>query len=152
MKNRIHCNNRRKASSMIEVIVAMFILASLITAVTKVTILTAHQRRAVQRRQLAFSETANLMERAAATPWNETTTQDFSNFKIPPYLKQQLPSATLKIEVDEVPKPLPAKRITIEVFWNNAAGQQVEPVRLVSWKYAQSPAASLESTTNGASP
>lgn len=152
MKNKIHHNNRRKASSMIEVTVALFILASLITAVTKVTILTAHQRRAVERRQLAFSETANLMERAAATPWNETTTQQFAKFKLSSILQQQLPTATLRIEVDEIPQPLPAKRITIEVFWKNAVGRQVEPARLVSWKYAQPPAASLEPTINGASP
>lgn len=137
---------------MIEVFVAMFILASLITAVAKVTILAAHQRRAAERRQLAFSETANLMERAAASPWKETTTKIFSDFKLSTNLQQQLPWATLKIVVNEVPQPLPAKRITIEVFWKNRAGVQVEPVRLVSWKYNQPTTKLTKPTTSGASP
>src|SRR5438445_497746 len=61
---------RARAFTMIEVALTVFLLAIAMTATVQVLGWVAAERRAVERRQWAVQEVANVMERLTAEPWD----------------------------------------------------------------------------------
>ena len=64
---------RRRAFTMVEVTLLAFLLAVAMTTTVQVLGWVATQRRAVERRQWAIQEVANLMEHLTAEPWDRVT-------------------------------------------------------------------------------
>ena len=64
---------KRRAFTAVEVALAVFLMAVAMTATVQVLGWVASERRAVERRQWAVQEVANLMERLTAAPWERVT-------------------------------------------------------------------------------
>jgi len=115
--------------------VAGVLLLALTTLCVRYFAVTATQRRALEQRQTALCEAANIMERLTAEPFSELTSEESTKISLLSEMQAALPEGELKIDLaDEDAKPA-AKRITITIRWRDRDGQWIEPVRLVAWRY-----------------
>jgi hypothetical protein len=146
---------KRRGFLLTEMIVATVLLMALTMLCVKYFSVTATQRMALDQRQTALHEAANIMERLSTKPWDDLTPEKLSEISLSPELKSALPEGELKINLVEQPSrllseteqssPLPnnagvtpasqCKRITITIRWQDRSGQWTQPVRLVAWRY-----------------
>lgn len=124
--------NRRRAFTMVEVAVTVLMLAVAMTTILHVLTWVAMERRAIERREWALEEAANLMERIAARPWKDVNAGAVKPLTLSEHLRGSLPDAELSIAVDEKAGPQ-LKRVAIRIRWRNQAGTWVAPVRITSW-------------------
>jgi Tfp pilus assembly protein PilE len=126
---------KRRGMLLIEMAVAGVLLLALTAVCVKYFAVTAMQRRALDQRQTALSEAANIMELLTAEPWSNLTPETLTKISLSPETKSALIEGELKIDLtDENTKPN-AKRITVTIRWQDQNGQWIEPVRLVAWRY-----------------
>jgi Tfp pilus assembly protein PilE len=126
---------KRRGMLLIEMAVAGVLLLALTAVCVKYFAVTAMQRRALDQRQTALSEAANIMELLTAEPWSNLTPETLAKISLSPETKSALIEGELKIDLtDENTKPN-AKRITVTIRWQDQNGQWIEPVRLVAWRY-----------------
>ncbi len=126
---------KRRGLYLLEMSVAGVLLLALMTLCVRYFAVTATQRMALDQRQAALGEAANIMERATARPWSDLTAEELSKISLSPETKFALPEGELKIDLaDEDAKP-EAKRITVTIRWQDKEGQWVQPVRLAAWRY-----------------
>jgi hypothetical protein len=123
----------RRAFTMIEIALAAGPLAVAMTATVQVLGWVALERRAVERRQWAVLEVANLMEHLAAEPWDRITPESARALARSEEIRQKLPGPELSITVDEDQTDRGAKRLAIRLRWRNRAGAWEAPVRLTAW-------------------
>lgn len=130
--------NRRRGMTLLETAAAAFILAVGVVGVAQVVALAATQRREAERRQIATTEAANLMERIAALPWEDVQPARLESFTLSARARQVLPEAQLRAEVEEVASKddaIPTKRISVAISWTAKSGERASPARLVAWRY-----------------
>ena len=95
----------------------------------------AKQRHEMRWRAVATREVANVVERAMALPWEETTDGQLAKLELPVSRRDALPDATLTFELTNVDAPRPAKRLRAAIQYRNTAGTMVDPIALVAWKF-----------------
>jgi len=126
---------KRRGIYLLEMAVAGVLLLALMMLCVRYFAVTAAQRRALDHRQAALGEAANVMERVTARQWSDLTAEGLAKISLSPETKQALPDGELKIDLaDEDAKP-EAKRITVTIRWQDDQGQWSQPVRLVAWRY-----------------
>jgi type II secretory pathway pseudopilin PulG len=123
--------------TLLEVGVALVVLAAAMTALVQLLSLSARQRRLDDQRSLALVELANHAERLAVLPWNELTAENLKSWQPSAELAALLPAAECHTQVEEEAGPPPARRIELRIAWTNAVGEQVTPVQLTMWRYAE---------------
>jgi hypothetical protein len=139
---------KRRGIYLLEMAVAGVLLLALMLLCVRYFAVTAAQRRALDHRQAALVEAANVMERVTARPWSDLTTEGLAKISLSPETKMALPDGELKIDLADVdarpspPAPLPkgegkleAKRITVTIRWQDDQGQWSQPVWLAAWRY-----------------
>jgi Tfp pilus assembly protein PilV len=126
---------RRRAFTMVEVAITSLLLVIAMTVTLQVLGWVASERRAVDRRQYAIHEAANLMERLAARPWDQLTTGAVKDLALSELARQTLPGAELSVAAEETGEPIGAKRLSVRLRWRNRAGGWEAPVRLSAWTY-----------------
>jgi hypothetical protein len=125
--------------TLIEVSVSILLVASLGSLVVGALVSRARQQRAIDCRELAVAEAANLMEQLTSLSWNDLTRERLAPLKLSDSIRQSIPAATLAVMVEpSVDKP-DAKRISIQIEYSGPSGQAVRPVRLTSWVYRVEP-------------
>ncbi len=120
----------RRGYTLLEVATAGALLAVAMTMSVQVLGWLAADRRAVDCRREAAQEAANVMERLAATPWDDLTPEALGAATLSPEALKALPGGTLKATVVPVGA---LKRLAVEVRWVAAGGRPESPVRLTSW-------------------
>jgi Tfp pilus assembly protein PilV len=135
MRNRF-ADHRRRGFTVFELGMAVMLLAVAMSVAVQVLGAVAQQRRAVQRRELAVQEVANLMERLTARPW-ERLADDAGQARLSDAAERSLPGAELKVAVEPADAPIVGKRVSIRLHWKNRAGEFDAPVRLTTWVYPQ---------------
>lgn len=125
----------RRGYTILEATIALGVLAVALVAVAQSVVLAAQQRRVTQRRQLARQAADNALERLFALPWKDLTPETAATTKLLAGVEDYLPGATLTVAVEEVAGPPQAKRVRVEVGWNDAAGAVASPVSLTAWRY-----------------
>ena len=123
--------------TLLEVGVALVILAAAMAALVQLLSLSARQRRLDDQRALALVELANHAESLAVLPWDDLAPEKLTNWQPSAELAALLPSAECDARVEEESGPPPARRIELRIAWTNAVGEQVTPVQLTLWRYAQ---------------
>jgi hypothetical protein len=123
----------RRAFTTCEVALAVFLLAVAMTTTVQVLGWVAAERRAVERRQWAVQEVANLMERLTAEPWDQVTTESARALALSEAIRRKLPGPELTIEVDGKDTERGEKRLAVRLRWRNRAGAWEAPVRLTAW-------------------
>lgn len=130
-------SNSRRGMTLLEVGVALVILAAAMAALVELLSLSARQRRLDDQRSLALVELANHAETLAVLPWEELTPETLATWQPSADFAALLPSAECDARVEEEAGPPPARRIELRIAWTNSVGEQVTPVQLTLWRYAQ---------------
>jgi type II secretory pathway pseudopilin PulG len=126
---------QRRGTTLVEIAVAGALLAMLMAFAFQVLALSAAQQRAQARRQRALAEASNAMERLAALPWDQLTSERAESQQRAQPTDSIAPSATWSVDIAQPPGEPNARRIAVEVRWPDAAGLSERPVRLVAWRY-----------------
>ncbi|WP_406701009.1 hypothetical protein V5E97_19675 [Singulisphaera sp. Ch08] len=132
---RANAFSRRRAFTMVEVAITSLLLVIAMTVTLQVLGWVATERRAVERRQCALSESANLMERLAARPWDELTADALKDVKLSESATRALPGAELSVAVADKTESGGSKLLSLRLRWRNRAGGWEAPVRLSAWTY-----------------
>jgi prepilin-type N-terminal cleavage/methylation domain-containing protein len=126
---------RRRGMTLIEMTVALVILGVAMVALLQLVAASARQRRTAEQRRIALQEVANQAERLALASWDEIAPGELTTWQPSAELTAVTPQALCRAEVSEDEGPPPARRIRLEVTWQNSAGLEVEPVELTIWKF-----------------
>lgn len=133
--SRSRARPTRRGFGLIEMTITVMLLGVGMVVTMQVVGWVANERRGVERRERAVLEASNLLERAAARPWDELTATALDALPLGEATARALPGASLAWKVAEVDGPAPSKRITVEIRWRNHSGNTEAPVRLVAWVY-----------------
>ncbi len=125
----------RNGATIVELMIALAVLAAVLVTVTQALLGLAIQRRAAQRQQQALIEAANVMERMMALPFDDVTDEKAAGAELSEESQRVLPDGSLRVRVSDAEQPPAGKRIEVEVGWRNRAGQMHQSARLVAWKY-----------------
>ena len=128
----------RRGFTLLELSVAMIILAALMSLSLKWVAATGGQRREARWRQAALGEAANVMERLAGQSWEELTAQQAAKVTLSDEARQALPDGTVAAQVAQPAGDPEAKEIAVTVRWRPRAGTPETQVRLVAWKFRKS--------------
>ncbi len=127
----------RRGMTIIELMVAGAMLCTLLAVCVQMVAAVAAQRRAVDQREYATIELANVMERITARPWDELTSQAVAHEQPSPAALSRLPGAELKVEVTAPAGEPDAKRIAAALRWQDRNGAFLPPLTVTTWKYRQ---------------
>ena len=119
----------------LEIVVSCVVLAALLAVVGQMLVLVNHQTRLADRRFVARQELENLLEEFTAGSWEEITTSDINEMTLSETAQKKLPSARLSGEVIEQSDPMPSKRITLRLHWQDFSGSPQKPLTLTGWVF-----------------
>lgn len=145
MRSRFHFRGldrrrrfRRAGFTLFELTIAAILLAAVMVTAIPTLAWIVRVRHAAERQQVATLGVGNLMERVTALAWDEITPEALAAIALPESLARQLPAADLKISVVSTSETPEAKRVSIELRWQETpAGSLSPPVRLAAWVYRQ---------------
>lgn len=127
----------RAGFSLFEMLATSVLLGTIMVVTVPTLGWIAREQRAGLRHQQALAEASNIMERLAAEPWEQVTSETLSKTPLSAHVRQQLPGAQLSVAL-HVPAGMPAaKQIALELSWSDQTGKQVAPLRLSAWIYKQ---------------
>jgi hypothetical protein len=137
---------RVRALNVMELTIAIAVLAVLLAAALKMIVSVSQQIRANDRRNVALQSLQAVAEEIENLPWNELTQQTAAQVDIPAAAARYLPDAKLSVSVADETDPT-AKRIRVELTWKGRGNQAAAPVGLTIWVFpetASQPPAELE--------
>ncbi len=143
---------RRRGYLLVEVFVALAILAALFVLVIQMVSTTARERRANERRAIALEHAANLLDRASIIPYEQLSAESLREITTSTNAGQLLPESDVCWTVDEDSSEVPAKRVGVELTWRATHGRSDAPVRLVTWAFPQSGSAAASDAASPATP
>lgn len=137
---RRHCRRTRPprrtpGMTLLEVGVALVVVAASAAAVVQLINVASLQRRTNRQRQVAYMELANQAERLALLPWSDLVPERLASWTPSEVLLAEVPTAQCSIAVGSVEDSLPTRRIDLSVSWNLTTGQPASPARLTLWKH-----------------
>jgi type II secretory pathway pseudopilin PulG len=131
------CRWPRRGITLLEVTVAVGMLAVLLATSVQMLHVFTIQHQAAERHAVALQAVQAIAEQAANIRWDELTSQSAGQLTLPPIAASRLPAARLSLTVENEVEPVVAKRIMITLTWNAPNGRQARPVRLTCWAYAE---------------
>ena len=119
---------------MLEVLVSLVLLGAVFKLLVPTLGAIQKQRHATHQWQAALEEVSNLLEASSQWPLDRITEEYLAAQTISDPVRRLLPEAELRARVVEFQTP-PTRQITLEIHWQDDAGNRVVPVRLTSWVY-----------------
>ena len=126
---------RRRGYSIIELLVAAGLLATLLTVCAQLSGTASAEQRALRQRQAATNEVANVLERLSIRPWNELTDKALGELPLSAAARQSLPEGRLEVHVVQPAGQAGAKRISVQIHWPGRDGRPEQTVRLTAWRH-----------------
>jgi hypothetical protein len=114
----------RPGYTVMEVLIALGMLAVATVLVAQVGTLSLMERARVDERTAAIEETANVLETARARPWSDLTPEWAAGQRLPESLAKRLRDADLTVKVEPEPGRARVKRVTAELRWKHGDGAQ----------------------------
>jgi Tfp pilus assembly protein PilV len=135
--HRFDCHKRSRGFTVIEVTLALSLLAAGMVLTVQMFAMCARQRLASEQLLAAQWEASNVLEHLAALRYDELTAELANKIQPSAQLQAVLPGAKVNMTLSETPANTaePAhKRIEVQVVW---PGEENPPrsVLLTSWKY-----------------
>lgn len=127
----------RAGSVLLEAVVAGAVLSALLAAILPTVRLMDLMSRRADRQTIALTEAANTLDAVLVRDWDDVDPQRVADWPLSEFAQRQLPAAQLTIVVTDGDSELPARKVTVDVSYQDAAGRRVPPVRLVGWKYRE---------------
>jgi hypothetical protein len=125
----------RRGMSVLEVSVAAAMLCGLMLIAVQMFRAVMTQQQSAERHALALETAQALAEQIGNMKFDEVTVEAVREIVVPTSAAAHLPSATLAVTMNEEDDPVAAKRVTIELSWNNARGRPARPVRVTCWVF-----------------
>jgi hypothetical protein len=121
--------------SLLEIMLAAGLLGVLMTVSVQMLRVMGDRQRAAERRAAALQTVQALAENLGNMPWDELSAAAAEKIAIPESMSRHLPGAKLNVTVNDESDPIVAKRVKLELHWNNPRGQSPAPVRLTTWVF-----------------
>jgi hypothetical protein len=121
--------------SLLEITLAAGLLGILMTVSVQMLRVMGDRQRAAERRAAALQTVQALAETLGNMPWDELSDSAANEIAIPESMSKYLPGAKLSVTVNDESEPIVAKRVMLELHWNNPRGQSPAPVRLTTWVF-----------------
>ncbi len=125
----------RRGSMLLEVIVSAGMLGTLLVTINQTLVQLQRQTRFADRQFVARQTLENLLEEFTHRSWSELNGPSVDKLTLPEWAQAKLPAARLVGEVAEESDPVPAKRITLWLGWQNGPGVKQKPCALTTWVY-----------------
>jgi type II secretory pathway pseudopilin PulG len=125
----------RRGATLLEVVIAVGLLAAAMSLSLQVLTLVAAARRSYQRRLVATEEAANCLERLRLLPSSELNNELAGQMQLPAEALNQLPGGELQVRISDHARPVSGKRIAVQVRWRHRSGEYEAPVRLTAWRW-----------------
>ena len=130
--NRRQAENRSGAL-LVELVVSGLVLGIVLSTAVPMLGWIARERKLNQQREAAILAAGNLLEEIALIPWDDLSSDRFSQRSPSPGLLQHIPDAQLTVKVDLDPAEPRMKRVLLELRWETAPGKAAPPVKLTGW-------------------
>ena len=125
----------RRGTTLVEVSLALCLLAVAIAAAAQMLAVCARQRKSADRQFAAQIEASNIAERIATMSYSDVGPETLATMTLSPETQSALAGGELALECTNVAAPdLPHKRIAIEVAWSTRTEGR-RAVHLTTWKY-----------------
>jgi prepilin-type N-terminal cleavage/methylation domain-containing protein len=119
-----------------ETVIALAILAVIVTLVAELGLASLLERQRNGRRQVALEAAVNFLETARASDWEMLTPEWARTQQLPSTLAERLPQGKLQVQAEQEKGRALCKRITVEIQWTEDA-KPVRPVKLVMLRSAR---------------
>ena len=126
---------QRVGMSVLEIMLAAGLLGILMTVSVQMLRVMGDRQRAAERRATALQTVQALAETLGNMPWDELSADAAARIAIPEATRRLLPGAKLSVSVNDESEPVVAKRVMLELGWNNPRGPNSAPVRLTTWVF-----------------
>jgi len=126
----------RRAVTVLELTVAVAVLAILMATAMRMVRVVSNQQRASERRTIALQTVQAISEQVANIPWGQLRAESVEQITVPEPVVPHLPGAKLAIAVNEETEPA-AKRVVVEITWKSRGGERTAPMRLTSWVFPE---------------
>ena len=120
--------------TVLEVTLALTVLLAAMVLLSQFLIAAKLQRRVGDHRRLALEELSNRMERVRAAKWEGVNALAIEKQSVAPQVLEALPAAELTARVTDEPDPVAAKRIRLEISWEQGEGR-ISPLGLTGWRF-----------------
>ena len=125
----------RRGMTLLETMVALFIVSAVLLAILQLVSVTANQRRTLEERRIALQEVANQAERIAMLPWERTAPDEMKEWQPTDGLLDVSPQAKCAITVTAESGPPLARKIRLTVTETSAANDSIELAAITIWKF-----------------
>jgi hypothetical protein len=120
----------------LELAVSVLVLLAAMSVTVKVLGWFGNERRAADRRQWAVQAASNVLERVASEPFDRVTAERTREIAAATGAAKVLPGAAWDVAVeDDRDLPVPARRVYVQLRWEERTGGWGSPVRLTTWVY-----------------
>jgi len=127
---------RRRAYGLVEVGMAVMLVMAAMSLMVKALGVVANERREADRRLWAVEAASNVLERVSAEPFDGITRKIVDEIAAGVHAERVLPGATWESAVeDDRGAPVPAKKVSLRLHWNDRSKGPGAPVRLTTWVY-----------------
>ena len=127
--------NSRAGALIHDACVSAAMLAALMYGVNQIVVRLHRQTALVDQHYVAQQALENALEDFTASTWEDLNSVGINEIVLSDSTKAKLPQANLQGEVREEPEPVPAKRITLRLTWQDAAERERPPLTLTTWVY-----------------
>lgn len=138
-----HPHPGRRGFTLLEVTIAAALLILCGVVIAQMLHLVARVERSSDARQAAARAVANRLEQLQARSWDKLPVAKRTAEAAAAEILQVLPRAQLWTEVLEQ-EAGQVREIRVQIDWTDAAGNQVQPVSLSTWKHRPATAAAKE--------
>lgn len=128
-------HRERAGFTLVELFISGILLAAIAATALPILAATARQQQETLRRQAAVQAAANLLERYTVKPWEELQLAESQGVELPAALLDRLPEARGRVAILPAEGEPPARRIQVELDWQDSRQQRTRPVQLTTWVY-----------------
>lgn len=109
--------SRSAAFTLLEMTAAIAVLGVVLVIVAQTSLWSLRERWRNASRETALELAANLLETARARSFSNLTSEWAKAQHLPQDLADVLPEGQLSVKVEDISKPLQARKVTVEVHW-----------------------------------